>query len=74
MVDRREPKINKVRFDKTISLGTIISTIVLALTILNATGRVITTVRVAIIRSEIMWAHFVREHKDITADEFIQSR
>lgn len=66
MEDRR---INKFRFDKSINIGNVISTAVILWTILTGMAKIVNEVRLYAAKTNIMWAHFVKEHKDITLDE-----
>lgn len=68
-MDRRR---NVLRFDRSISLGTLITLIGSIITALLAYRGVIDHldhIERSAIKSDVMWEHFIREHSDISPDD-----
>lgn len=66
--DRRR---NNFRIDKSVNITTIISSVVLLWTIVTGMNNILEVVKKNINRTNIMWSHFIREHKDITPEELV---
>ena len=67
--DKSDRRNNKLRFDKSITLGTIISLISICYAIYTGVESIKTDFRVTNQRVIIMWEHFKREHADVSLYE-----
>lgn len=54
------------RFDRSISVGNILTIIVILWSVYTGAKKVVTELRLTEIRTNIMWDHFVKEHQDLT--------
>lgn len=60
---------NRFRIDRSISLGNILTLIILLWTIFNQSSKIISEFNDSHKKTNIMWEHFIREDKDLTPDD-----
>lgn len=61
-----------IRFDRSISLGTLLTLVTVVISAIVAYKGVIRQfdhIERAAVKSDVMWEHFIREHNDISADD-----
>jgi hypothetical protein len=65
------------RFERSISLGTVISLLVLLFSIISAYSSIVSRIdhyERAAVKSDIMWEHWIREHQDISSSDWEKVR
>lgn len=71
--DETESRIQQgIRFDRSISLGTLLTLGTVIVSAIIAYKGIISQfdhIERAAIKSDVMWEHFIREHSDISADD-----
>lgn len=61
--------LEKIKFDWTINVSSLLAIIVFLATIYGEGHKLVVAAELHIAETNIMWNHFVKEHKDLSPDE-----